>query len=95
LRYAVNTPAFLGCSGAVAAVTAYKLFFNPGAMQLLVVLPVPLLLVGFLYFILEVKQLVGSRLGTGSGACWVTALGLKRGAAVQGGNCIMWCCGVW
>ncbi len=65
-QYALNTPAFFGCSGAVAAVTAYKAFFEPTAMRLLVVLPMPLAFAAFVYMIMGVKEAVRK---AGSTAC--------------------------
>jgi hypothetical protein len=57
-EFAANTPGYLGCSGAVAAITAYKMFQQPLAMQMLVVLPLPVVLLQLLYICLEVKEKV-------------------------------------
>jgi hypothetical protein len=40
---------------------AYKAFFAPGSLQLLLVVPVPLVAAAFIYTIMEVKEKVGGR----------------------------------
>lgn len=56
LQYALNTPAFFGASGGVAAVTAYKAAMEPAAMRMVVIIPVPILFALLLYCALEVKE---------------------------------------
>ncbi|GBF99723.1 hypothetical protein Rsub_12436 [Raphidocelis subcapitata] len=48
-RYALNTPAFLGCSGGVAAVTAYKCALAPLAMKMVLIVPLPIAFALFVY----------------------------------------------
>jgi hypothetical protein len=59
LRYAVNTPGLLGCSGAVAAITAYKAALQPmGLPGVGLPLPVPIAVVGFFYCCLYIREAV-------------------------------------
>jgi membrane associated rhomboid family serine protease len=58
-RYAVNAPAFMGCSGGVAAVTAYKFFHAPAAMQMLAIVPIPIAFALFVYCSLWIREEVG------------------------------------
>lgn len=57
-RYALNTPAFLGCSGGVAAVLGFKFARAPAAMTMAAVLPVPISFALFVYCCLETKEAV-------------------------------------
>jgi membrane associated rhomboid family serine protease len=75
LKYAANTPAFFGGSGGVAAVLAYKAALEPAAMKLLVVVPLPIVFVAFVYCCLEMKEAVrlqgrGEELFGGGGMAW-------------------------
>lgn len=51
----------MGCGSGVAAVLAYKLFFEPHATPLLLILPAPLFFAVLLFPLLEVKEKVGAR----------------------------------
>ncbi|KAI8465254.1 MAG: hypothetical protein J3K34DRAFT_93200 [Monoraphidium minutum] len=56
-KYALNTPAFFGCSGGVAAVTAFKAARAPAAMAMVGgMLPVPILFALGLFCATEVKE---------------------------------------
>jgi hypothetical protein len=60
LKYAVNTPGFLGCSGAVAAITAYKAALQPmGLPGIGFPVPLPIAVIGFLYCCLYIREQVG------------------------------------
>jgi cysteine synthase len=59
-RYAVNTPAFMGCSGGVAAVTAYKCAMAPLAMKMVLVVPLPIAFVLFIYCCSMTQEEVGA-----------------------------------
>lgn len=62
LRYAANTPALVGCSGAVAAITAYKAALQPMGLPG-VGLPLPIAVVGFLYCCLYIREAVSVAVG--------------------------------
>lgn len=57
LKYAVNTPSLLGCSGAVAAITAYKAALQPmGLPGVTLPLPLPIAVLGFVYCCLYIRE---------------------------------------
>lgn len=58
LRYAINTPGFLGCSGAVAAVSAYKSLLGPMGVAHIgsVALPLPMVAVTLLYCCTYIRE---------------------------------------
>lgn len=56
LKYAVHTPAYMGASAGVAAILQYKLMLNPGAMQYILFVPVPLIFVDFGFITLTVME---------------------------------------
>lgn len=59
LKYALNTPANVGCSGAVAAITAYKATLQPmGLPRPGMFLPLPIAVVGLLYCCLYIREKV-------------------------------------
>jgi hypothetical protein len=59
LKYAVNTPGVLGCSGAVAAITAYKTALQPmGLPGIGFPLPLPIAVIGFLYCCMYIREQV-------------------------------------
>lgn len=59
LKYAVNTPSLLGCSGAVAAITAYKAALQPmGLPGVILPLPLPIAVLGFVYCCLYIREKV-------------------------------------
>jgi len=59
LKYAVNTPSLLGCSGAVAAITAYKAALQPmGLPGVTLPLPLPIAVLGFVYCCLYIREKV-------------------------------------
>ncbi|KIZ04302.1 hypothetical protein MNEG_3659 [Monoraphidium neglectum] len=56
-QYALNTPSFFGCSGGVAAVTAYKAVLEPAALRMVGgIIPLPILFALPLYCAMEVKE---------------------------------------
>lgn len=57
LRYAANTPALVGCSGAVAAITAYKAALQPMGLPGMG-LPMPIAVIGFLFCCLYIREAV-------------------------------------
>jgi hypothetical protein len=75
LRYAANTPAFVGCSGAVAAITAYKAALQPMGLPGVGGLPMPIAVVGFLFCCLYIREAVScvAELGGAEGVCCVVA----------------------
>jgi membrane associated rhomboid family serine protease len=95
-QYALNTPSFFGCSGGVAAVTAYKAVLEPAALRMVGgIIPLPILFALPLYCAMEVKEAVSGvrarRRGWGpAGVQWRSrrerGLGvLQEGAGVHPG----------
>jgi hypothetical protein len=59
LKYALNTPGLLGCSGSVAAISSYKAFLEPlGVPHLGIPLPIPVVLFTLVYCCLFVREQV-------------------------------------
>ncbi|WIA30804.1 hypothetical protein OEZ86_000862 [Tetradesmus obliquus] len=57
LKYALNTPGLLGCSGPVAAISSYKALLEPlGVPHLGIPLPVPVVLFTLVYCCLFVRE---------------------------------------
>eukprot|EP00879_Flechtneria_rotunda_P014476 GHRR01015126.1.p1 GENE.GHRR01015126.1~~GHRR01015126.1.p1 ORF type:complete len:278 (+),score=63.08 GHRR01015126.1:121-954(+) len=57
LKYALNSPGLLGCSGAVAAITAYKAALEPmGVPHTTIPMPVPVSLTVLLYCCLFIRE---------------------------------------
>eukprot|EP00775_Hariotina_reticulata_P005864 gene5864-6105_t len=56
LKYAINTPGLMGCSGAVAAISAYKTFLEPLGLPHNIPVPLPLFLSTLLYCCLFIRE---------------------------------------
>lgn len=65
LKYAINTPGFLGCSGAVAAISAYKAMLQPMGVAHIgsMAVPAPVALVTLLYCCTYIREQVRSTAG--------------------------------
>jgi hypothetical protein len=60
LKYAINTPGLMGCSGAVAAISGYKAFLEPWGLPPSIPVPLPLILSTLIYCCLFIREQVSN-----------------------------------